>query len=90
MGLRDLRRRLRRAYKDTQVLIEQPDGEPPARFPEAALKDAFLTTMDRLCGRDVKPHPLALAAARSPDPGWNQSFYADDGGPVTIPEDLSE
>ena len=88
MGLRDRLRRLRRASEEVVVTIEQPYG-PPARFPESALKEAFMTNMQRLRGEDGEPHPFGLAA-RSPDPTWANSFYADDGGPVTVPPDLSE
>ena len=89
MGLKDALRRLRRASEPLVVTIEQPDG-PPAKFPESQLKEAFLTTSRRACGEDVEPHPLALAAGRSPDPGWSNSLYADDGSPVTPVRDLSE
>ena len=71
------------------VSIEQPDG-PPARFPESELGQAFATACARQCGKNIEPHPLGLAAARSPDRTWSESFYADDGGEVSPVEDLSE
>ena len=88
-GLRGRLRRLERQSAEAVVSIPQPCG-PPARFPESQLKDAFLTTTRRHCGEDVPAHPLALAAGRSSDPTWSNSFYADDGGPVDDVEDLSE
>ena len=82
-------RRLERQFAEAVVSIPQPSG-PPARFPESALQEAFLATTRRHCGEDVPAHPLALAAARSQDPTWSGSFYADDGSEVTPIEDLSE
>ncbi|MDQ4128880.1 MAG: hypothetical protein M3151_13190 [Actinomycetota bacterium] len=50
-----------------------------------------MRNMGRLRGEDVPPHPLGVAAAASPDPEWNRSFYSaawtEMVGPV---EDLSE
>lgn len=89
MGLREQLRRLRRASEGVTVSIAQPDS-PPARFAESELAQAFLTTARRQMGEDVPPHPLALAAARSPDAKWRESFYADEGHEVTPVEDLSE
>ena len=88
MGLRDRIKRLEN-QSDLFVSIPQPTG-PAAKFPKSQLADAFLTTTRRQCGEDVPPHPLALAAGRSPDPGWSNSLYADDGSPVTPVRDLSE
>ncbi|MDP9477125.1 MAG: hypothetical protein M3R38_15835 [Actinomycetota bacterium] len=64
MGLRDRLRALERLSEGEMVSIPQP-GRPPARFPESALKDAFLTNVRRLCGEDVPEHPLSVAAAHS-------------------------
>ncbi len=89
MSLRDRLRRLERLSEEVSVSVPQPDG-PSARFPESELKEAFLTATRRLCGDEVAAHPLGLAAARSPDPTWSKSFYADDGEVVSPPEDLSE
>ena len=63
-----LRGRMRRLERQSGVLVHipQPDG-PPARFPQSALADAFLTTTRRLCGEDVAAHPLSVVAARSQD-----------------------
>ncbi len=88
MGLRDALRWLRRESEGLVVSIEQPDG-PPARFPESQLQEAFLITTRRQCGENLAPHHLAVAAARSPDPTWSKSLYADDGGVVKSPEDLA-
>ncbi len=86
-----IRDRLKRLERQSGVLVHipQPDG-PPARFPQSALADAFLTTTRRLCGEDVAAHPLGLSAARSQDATWANSFYADDGSGVTSVEDLSK
>ncbi len=89
MRFGDRLRRLRRAADEEMVSIPQPTG-PPARFPESALEEAFLTTTRRQMGEDVPPHPLALAAARSPSAEWNRSFYADDVDEPEGVEDLSE
>ena len=89
MGLRDALRRLRRSAEPLMVSIEQPDG-PPARFPESELGPAFAASMRRGCGERIPPHPLSLAAARSPDPEWSESFYADPGDDVPEAVDLSE
>lgn len=85
----DRLRRLQRLAEGETVVIPQPDG-PPMRFPESALKEAFLTTARRQMGEDVPPHPLALAATRSPSPEWNRSFYANDVDEPEGVEDLSE
>lgn len=89
MRFGDRLRRLQRLAEGETVVIPQPHGAP-MRFPESALKEAFLTTARRQCGEDVEPHPMGLAAARSPDAKWRESFYADDGGAVEAAEDLSE
>ena len=89
MGLRDKLRWLRKASEPLVVSIPQPNG-PPARFPESQLRDAFVTATRRQCGENIEPHPLGLAAARSPDPTWSESFYADDGSETSPVEDLSE
>ncbi len=89
MSLRDRLRRLERASEGVTVSIPQPYG-PPARFPESELERAFLCNVCRATGDDIPPHPLSLAAGRSPDPTWRESFFADGGGPVSPPPDLSE
>lgn len=89
MSIRDRLWRLERLSEGDTIAILQPDG-PSARFPESELKEAFLTATRRLCGDEVPAHPLGLAAARSPDPTWSKSFYADDGEAVSPPEDLSK
>lgn len=89
MGLRDRLRRLRRAAEGETVVIPQPDG-PPERFAESALKEAFLATTRRGMGERIPPHPLAVAAARSPDRQWATSLYADDVIEPEPVEDLSE
>jgi hypothetical protein len=72
------------------VLVPQLDG-PPAKFPKSALADSFLVNMKRLRGEDVPPHPLGVAAARSPSPFWSGSLYSASWVEVvSTPEDLSE
>ena len=90
MALKDRLRRLERDAGGGTVSIPQRDGTV-ARFPEAALQDAFLVNMQRLRGENVGPHPLGVAAAQSSDPGWSRCIYS--AGWVEIvkpPEDLSE
>jgi hypothetical protein len=88
--MKDRLKRLFRLAEGNAVSIPQPDGEPPARFPESALRDAFLNATRRACGADVPEHPLSAAARNSPDPTWRDSVVA---GPEEAPahvEDLSE
>lgn len=89
MSIRDRLRRLEREAEGFTVSIPQPDGAP-AWFPQSALREAFLTTTARLSGERLPPHPLGLAAARSPSPEWSLSFYADEGDVPEPTEDLSE
>ncbi len=76
-------------YEDTFVLLEKRAAaggavEIPlenggvARFPESALKEAFLNAAERLRGGAgaVEEHPLCTAARNSSDPQWRKSFYA--------------
>ena len=90
MSIRDRLRRLERESKGDTVAVPQPDG-PPARFPKRAMQESFVANMKRLRGEDAKPHPLGVAAARSPDPEWHKSFYSAGWVDVVRPvEDLSE
>ena len=90
MSIRDRLRRLERESEGEMVFVAQPDG-PPVRFPKSAVQDAFVNNVRRLCGEDVEPHPLGVAAARSPDPEWRKSFYAASWVDVVRPvPDLSE
>ena len=89
MSIRDRLRRLERESAGDMVFIPQPDG-PPARFPKSAPQDSFVVNMRRLRGEDVEPHPLGVAAARSPDPEWHKTFYAASWVGVVRPPDLSE
>jgi hypothetical protein len=82
-------RRLERLAEGNVVSIPQPDG-PPARFPESALRDAYVNAFRRGCGEDLEEHPLSAAARNSPYPTWRDSVVA---GPEEVPghvEDLSE
>ena len=88
MSFRRRVRRLERLAEGPLVSIPQPGG-PPARFPASDLEAAFLANTRRLKGEDVPAHPLAEAAARSPDPKWRETLYAS--APVgEVVEDLSE
>lgn len=90
MALRDRVKRLEKETEGGTVFIPQRDGTAK-RFPEADLLESFTTNMKRLRGEDVPPHPLALAAAASPDPEWSRSMYSAAWVTiVTPPEDLSE
>ena len=87
---KDKLRRLERLAVGGVVTIPQPGG-PPARFPESAIKDAYVSAFRRACGEDAPEHPLCAAARNSPDPEWRDSFVAgpDEGVPAHVP-DLSE
>ncbi len=87
MGLRDRLRRLEKLSEGPVTVIPQPDG-PPVRFPESALKEAFLANVRRACGEDVPAHPLSVAA-QSGDPKWVGMFFADVDVADEVP-DLSE
>jgi hypothetical protein len=90
MALRDQLRRLQKRAGGGTVKIPQPGGTV-ARFPAGELETAFLVNMQRLRGQDVRPHPLAVAAASSPDAEWSGSaFSASWVTEVVAPEDLSE
>jgi hypothetical protein len=90
MGLRDRLRRLEREAEGDTVLVPRVDGTTK-RFPHGALRESFLTNMKRLRGEDVPPHPLGVAAAESPNPGWSRSIYSAAWTETVAPvEDLSE
>ncbi len=87
--MRDRLKRLLKLAEGNYVTIPQPGG-PPARFPESALKDAFLSAVRRECGEDVPDHPLSAAARNSTDSQWRDSLVA---GVEEVPDhvaDLSE
>ena len=90
VGLRGWIKRLERDARGEMVAIRQPDGSV-ARFPQSELAAAYLDSVDRAVGRSdpAQPwHPLCAAARNSPDPAWQDSFYAcERAEPV---EDLSE
>ncbi len=88
MSIRGRLRRLEELSDGPVVVIPQPDG-PPARFPEGALKEAFLTNMRRVRGEEVPEHPLSVAAARSGDSKWVGAFMAGVEVSEEVP-DLSE
>ncbi len=92
MAFRDRLRRLRRLSKGDEVVIPQRDGTT-RRFPEAALREAFLEDLDRTLGRvdpDTPVHPLVTAIANSDDHTWTRSFFAGGEGRLEAVEDLSE
>ena len=89
-GLRDRLRRLEKEAEGETVLVPQKDGTTK-RFPQSALRESFVTNMQRLRGEDVPPHPLGVAAAESPDPGWSRSIYSVAWTQTVVPvEDLAE
>jgi hypothetical protein len=89
VGLRGRLRRLEKEAEGEMVFVPQKDGTAK-RFPQSALQEAFMTNIKRLRGEDVPHHPLGVAAAESPDPGWSRSLYsAAWTGIVALVEDLS-
>ena len=91
MGLRDRLERLSKRAEGNAVSIPQPGGTV-RRFPESALKDAYLNVCARMgAGGDAPPeHPLLEAARNSTDPKWSGSIFATDGDATEPVEDLSE
>jgi hypothetical protein len=87
MGYRHRLRRLESLARGDEVEIPQPSG-PPGRFQTSDLEAAFKVNLRRLRGEDVQPHPLAVAAAKSPERRWREGFFGDQEGPA--PEDLTE
>ena len=71
-------RSLERRSEQEMVAIPQMDGSVK-RFPQSALKEAFMNCMERLgAGDDAPPlHPLVEAAANSSDPRWRESYFGD-------------
>ena len=84
-------RRLEQAAEAHYIIIPQLEG-PPAKFPASAAQEAFLTSLARLKGENVRIHPLSVAAENSSDSHWRRSFVAGTHRVVggEIPEDLSE
>jgi hypothetical protein len=84
-------RRLERLAEGNVVSIPQPGGTV-RRFPESALKDAYLNVCARMgAGGDAPPeHPLLAAARNSTAPEWSGSIFATDGDLTAPIEDLSE
>ena len=72
------------------VSIPQKDGTT-RRFPESALKDAYLNVCARMGdGEDAPPErPLIEAARNSTDPQWAGSIFVTDGDLTAPIEDLS-
>jgi hypothetical protein len=78
--------------KGEYISIPQSDG-PPKRFPKRDLLPAFRNLTERRGkGADAPPeHPLNTAARNSPDPKWQNSYYASgDESWTREHEDLSE
>jgi hypothetical protein len=89
MGIRDKLRRLERHAEGELISIPQRDGSI-ARFPKSDLEAAFLVNVDRVCGRDVEPHPLSLAIQNAAyREQWHESFF-DMVEVSEVIEDLSE
>ncbi len=89
--MRDKLRRLKRLAEGAMVTIRQRDGTV-RRFPEGAIKDAYLNLCARMgAGEDAPPeHPLLEAVRNSDDPEWSGSVFATDGDETEPIEDLSE
>ena len=89
-----LKSRLERLERGNTITIVQKDGSV-ARFPQSALKEAFLRNMDFLHARadgeePPEPHPLQLALQNAATrESWHDSYVdmIEFTGPV---EDLSE
>jgi hypothetical protein len=79
-----LRKRLSALEKKNTITIPQQDGTV-RKFPESALRDAYLNLMQRLRSEseeDAPPeHPLLEAARNSSDPFWTQSAWAKEVDP---------
>ena len=86
--LRWLLRRLERDNEGLLVSIPQQDGTT-ARFPQSAMREAFINECRRLRGEDLPVHPLTLAAANSSEPEWYRSAFAEMHAQEEI-TDLSE
>ncbi len=90
MGLKDKLKRLERVAEGGFVGIPQPDGSVK-RFPQSAMREAFLNECKRLRGEDLPLHPFTIAASNSPAPEWNRSGFAEMSIVGDDPiEDLSE
>ena len=83
--------RLARLAEGNVVSIPRRDGTV-RRFPESALKDAYLNLMARMGAGEAAPpeHPLLGAARNSAAPEWSGSVFATDGDATAPIEDLSE
>ena len=90
-GVKGRLKRLLRLADGNVVTISQPRGTV-RRFPESALKDAYLNVCARMgAGEDAPPeHPLVEAARNSDDPQWSGSLFATDGDATAPIEDLSQ
>ena len=94
MSLRRSLCKLERAYQGEMIVVPQRDGSVK-RFPQSALKEAFLRNCDLLRARangdsPPEPHPLQLALRNASIPEqWHATFYdmLEDVGEV---KDLSE
>jgi hypothetical protein len=87
-----MRSKIRRLEKRAQgrlITLPQPD-DTTVRFPQSAMKAAFMTNVRRIRGVKVEEHPLFVAAANSTESTWRKSFVA--GGFVVGDEieDLSQ
>jgi hypothetical protein len=91
LGLIDRLRRVARESKEHMVAIPQKDGTV-ARFPQSALKEAFLCNLERARGGEHIPpeHPLTTAIRDSTDPKWQNTFFSPVEVSDELPQDLSE
>jgi hypothetical protein len=91
LGLRDRLRKTERESKVHMVAISQKDGTV-ARFPQSALKEAFLCNLERARGGEHIPpeHPLTTAIKNSPDPKWQGTFFSSPEVSDELPQELFE
>ncbi len=58
------------------MLVIPQAGGTVKRFPTSALKEAFLTNVDRLRGENLDPHPLSVAIQNAANrEEWHNSFF---------------
>jgi hypothetical protein len=92
VAFRDRLRRLQRLSEGEAVTIRQTDGTVK-RFPESALREAFIEDLDRTAGRvgpETPVHPILTALRNSGDPAPLGLFMGGGEGSLEPLEDLSE
>ena len=76
MGIRDEIQSLKRQVERESLVIPQRNGTV-AKFPKAALADAFLVNLQRMTDEDIDPHPLSVAIENSTDPDRYSGTFFD-------------